>query len=113
MKLISILIIILSTSIITFSQDLKKLEITGYVSELTSAMKIDTLDWINDRLNVFYYPSDNLRFSVQARTRLMSGETIESMSFQNTINNFNHDNGWIDGTENLFSDKSTVLNGIL
>ncbi len=109
-----ILIFIFPCLVISQENNEKKFSITGYISNMQSVI-LDSVkgNWICDnlihnRINAFYYPSENVTFSIQMRNRFMYGETIKySQGYADAIDN---DNGFMDLSMNILNEKSFFLN---
>jgi hypothetical protein len=98
--------------------ELKKWELNGYVSNLQSAMfeEIDSSRWntentIHNRLNFFWYPSKQIKLSLQARNRLIYGDFVES--FPGYKEMIDSDDGFLDLSENILDGQSYILNATL
>ena len=92
----------------------KKFTFDGYISNMQSIIS-DSLkgNWIADnlfhnRLNMNWFPSNNITFSVQMRNRLMYGETVKySPDYADGVDN---DDGFMDLSMNIFNEQSFFLN---
>ena len=89
----------------------------GYLTNMQSVM-FDSIDnsWTSDnllhnRLNFRWYPSEMFTVAIDARTRLLSGETVKY--FPGYAESIEKDNGLIDLNTNIFSENSFILNTML
>lgn len=110
-----IVITLIVISIKTFSQN--KMELNGYVSNMQSFIfqEIDE-DWIfhnlvHNRLNYNWYIHNNLLFNVELRNRFITGDYVRLDSTYATM--LEKDNGLINLTSNIFSEKSFILNSAI
>lgn len=95
----------------------KKWSLDGYVSFLnTNSFEDVKKDWVMDnqlhnRLNFKYYPNSKWTFSAQMRNRLMYGQTMGLYPFYSDM--IDEDQGFVDMSWNVFSEKSALLNANL
>ena len=123
-KLIALLFILFGFQSFAQTND-KKLELDGYISNMLSYNYIPNgygsllgLDpgqshWISNhylqnRLNLFVYPAENLRGSVQLRNRFFYGEYIQQIPGYAQM--LEADNGVVDLSENVIDQKNYWLN---
>ncbi len=96
------------------AQDMKNWDLSGYVSNMESAMFSDINNpWISDnlihnRLNFNWYPSNWLSVNLGVRNRLMWGDSFSA--FTNYSSNIAADKGYFNLNSNLFSGSSYLLN---
>jgi len=114
-KLLPVLVFLIVPGL-TLTQEIddEKISLNGYISNMQSVIFEDVNgEWITDnlfhnRINAYYYPSENITFSVQFRNRFMYGETIKySPGYAETIDT---DNGFIDLSMNILNENSFFLN---
>ncbi len=111
-----ILIILTMLAVKLYAQDeLKKWELTGYVSDMTTYLKsdlanIEYLDHtIHNRINFYWYTSDHVTTSVQLRNRFMIGDQLRADTLNIMKNELDDDFM----SFNLIEDKIMVLNSMV
>jgi len=111
-KKIILVIFVITTTISAYSQ--KSWTLSGYVSNMQSVM-FDSIgnDWTNDnlihnRLELRYYAPKYFTIGIDARSRLITGETVKYMP--NYSSSISADNGLIDLSWNIVEEKSVILN---
>ena len=121
MRLI-ILLILLIFNITLFAQNKeqtkeRKWSLDGYVTNMQSFM-FDSAggNWTNDnlihnRLNFKWFPVECFNFTLEARNRLLTGETVKYYPGYDKA--LEKDNGIIDLTKNFFSEKSVIFNSMI
>ncbi len=105
---------LLSAGTLSAQESQKKYSVDSYISNLQSVI-IDSVkgNWISDnlihnRINFFWYPNEHFAFSAQLRNRFIYGESVKyNPGFASSANN---DNGFMDLSMNLLSEKSFFLN---
>ena len=91
-----------------------KWELRGYLSNMQSVMVLgEGQDWISDnlfhnRMNIFWYPSDNFTASIQFRNRFMYGQSIQL--FDGYAESIDNELSFLDLSTNLLNEKSFFLN---
>jgi len=117
-----LIFLILYVSIISlYGQDEKKLQLSGYISLMGSAKKekSDSMFFpsgenkhkdvlVHNRLNIFWYPTSNLTFSVQMRNRFMWNEQFTDG--QTDPGSIDNDYGWMQLSKNWLEKDSYLLN---
>jgi hypothetical protein len=95
----------------------RKLTLDGYVSFMESVMdpnlpneSLITESLLHNRLNLNYYPSDALSFSLQLRNRLIMGERIQMDETDTYKKALDHDPGVVDLSWNPLTGTSYVFN---
>ncbi len=111
-KTFSAIIFILFITNFTYAQ--KSWTLSGYVSNMQSVM-FDSIgnNWTNDnlihnRLEFRYYAPKYFTIGVDARNRIITGETVKYMP--GYADNINSDNGLIDLSWNIIEENSILLN---
>ncbi|MBN2521312.1 MAG: hypothetical protein JXB17_12440 [Bacteroidales bacterium] len=100
----------------SFSQDeLKKFELTGYVSDMTSYLKLDLMNSeyldhiVHNRLNFNWYPTNTISGSLQIRNQFLIGDQIRvdtaNLKKEELKNDFL--------SVNIIEDKIFVLNSMI
>jgi len=116
MKKILLTLSVLLFYLISSSQEekTKNFTFTGYLSQMNQTI-IDSINgnWINDglihnRLMFQYYGINNLTFDIEARNRLIYGESVKFTP--NYAAYFEKDNGILDLTANIANGNSYILN---
>ncbi|GAH33371.1 unnamed protein product, partial [marine sediment metagenome] len=111
---IILILLILPAQIISAQTADSKISLNGYITNMQSVMFQDIDEnWITDnlihnRLNVYWYPSENISASLQIRNRLIFGETLKYTP--GYVENTSKSSGWIDLSANIASGDSYVLN---
>ncbi len=102
----------------TFSQEWKlkdKISLSGYLSDMGSLIyqkSTNTKTWdnlIHNRINLDIYATNSLTLSMQFRTRLMTGGSINS-SPELYAEFIDKDNGKLDLSFNILENQKSVLN---
>lgn len=113
-----ILFILVLTPANLFAQDdNSKFSLGGYITSMQSVMFQDIdKNWISDnlvhnRLNAYWYPTENINASLQLRTRLIFGETLKYTP--GYVKNMDRTAGWLDLSTNIASGDSYVLNTMI
>lgn len=95
----------------------KKLTLDGYVSGMQSVMDMESTDgyWLyetqlHNRLNLNYYPSSTLSFSIQVRNRFITGDRLKMDAGGQAKRSLEGDPGFADLSFNLARGKSYVIN---
>ena len=114
--LVAVIIILLNAGIL-FPQDKKFISLNGYVTAMQSAM-FDSLSgpFINDfllhnRLNLKGYLNDHITFAAEFRNRLFTGDMAKMGKTWPEI--IGTDEGLVDMSWNLFTEKSFFLNSTI
>ncbi|MDA3778846.1 MAG: hypothetical protein PF487_01200 [Bacteroidales bacterium] len=116
MKRTIVIIFLLVFTLSAESQESKLSNITlnGYVKYMNTVMFSDIDDvWMSDnmihnRLNFRWYASNNLTVGLELRNRFIYGDFIKNIPrYSNIIAN---DNGYLDMSNNIFSEKSFLIN---
>ena len=99
---------------------IRKTELHGYVSSMQSVITNDIAGfWITDnlihnRLNFNWYPTQHLTFNLELRNRFLYGDQVkfdaDSIGY---VKSFDVDNGAVDLSGNLLSEKSFFLNSMI
>jgi hypothetical protein len=115
-KIVLVLLITFGTVFKTDAQEQKqrKYSLNGYISYMNSNM-FDTINnaWfidnqLHNRLNFEYFPTDNLYFTAQLRTRFIYGNSV--LMIPGYADMIKSDNGYLNMNWNLFSEKNFILN---
>lgn len=92
-------------------------QFSGYITNMQSVMFRDVdKAWVADnlihnRINLFWYPADNITATLQMRNRLIYGETLKyTPGYASSIAG---DGGLADLSTNLFSGDSYLLNAAI
>jgi len=91
-----------------------KFAVDGYISQMgTSVFMKDSSDatWdyrFHNRINIAYYPTDNLTVHFQFRNQFLWGETVENVP--EYADDFSQDRGLVDMNWNWFAEKNSLLN---
>ena len=117
-KKIILSIFLLLVVYFSFGQDENsKLTLNGYITNMQSVMFQDFKgNWVNDnlihnRLNFYWYPTDDVTASVQIRNRFFTGETLKyTPDYDKQLEK---DNGYLGLTANLIDKKSCILNSTI
>jgi hypothetical protein len=95
----------------------KKLDISGYFSDMQSITVIDSTEgqWIIDnqltnRFNFFYYPVPSLALSFQSRNRFIFGDLIKMDPLGTYKEGLSKDGGFLDLSFNVLEGNSYLLN---
>ena len=95
----------------------KKWSLDGYITNMQSFM-FDSIksNWTNDnlvhnRLNFKWFPNDIFNFTMEARNRILTGETVKYYPGYDKI--LEKDNGLVDLTKNFVSEKSIIFNSMI
>ena len=116
LKIVMILLITFGTVFKTYAQEQKqrKCSLNGYISYMNSNM-FDTINnaWfidnqLHNRLDFEYFPTDNLYFTAQLRTRFIYGNSV--LMIPGYADMIKSDNGYLNMNWNLFSEKNFLLN---
>jgi hypothetical protein len=115
-----ILIILLNIGVLSIhaqDEEPKKLDVSGYITTMQSAMfdsinaNWSTENLIHNRLNFKYTPVNNLSLVLEARNRLAFGEGISNNP--NAADSYDSDYGFTDLSFNISSGKSYILNSTI
>ncbi len=107
------LILVLLVSYQLKAQD-KNWSLNGYLSNMQSIMFSDIkADWTSDnlihnRLNFKWYPVQWLTVDIEMRNRFMYGQSFQQIP--NYTGYYDNDNGFVNLTTNILSEKSFLLN---
>lgn len=96
-----------------------KVSFNGYITEMPSYSWMKNNDTsnsykdnlIHNRLNFAWYPTDHLNFAIEARNRLIHGESMELT--YNYATQLDNDQGYMDLSVNYASSNNYVLNTII
>lgn len=96
------------------AQEMKNWALNGYITSMQTATfeKVDK-GWLKDnfihnRLKFNWYPTDNITFKTELRNRFIWGDNFEVRN--NYDKEIGKDNGFVDGSFNISSGDSYVLN---
>ncbi len=111
------LAVVFSMQPVRAQESLKKVELTGYVSDMQTTMFADidsawmTENMIHNRLNFKWYISNAFTFSVEMRNRFIYGEFIKDIPGYADL--IDQETGWLDLSGKLISGNSFLLHSAI
>ena len=114
-KTVVVLFLCLNFSYVFAQDEPKKLELSGYISNMQT-VQFEDIDgiWINDnlihnRLNFGWYPSEKLTFKMGIRNRIFTGESVKLIpDYGDFISS--SEQGIFDLNWNVINEQSVILN---